>query len=68
MRIFQRLEETPRATSVSKRSRATPRSKSTTEVTPKSGRSNVLYAIEGSRQRYDQNRIQNNRHKSPTRI
>lgn len=55
--MFQRLEVTPRATSVSKRSRAIPRLRSTTEVIPKSGRSNVPFAIEGFQQRYDQNRI-----------
>lgn len=55
--MFQRLEVTPRATSVSKRSRATPRSRSTTEVIPKSGRSNAPFAIEGFQQRYDQKLI-----------
>lgn len=55
--MFQRLEVTPRATSVSKRSRATPRLRSTTEVIPKSGRSNAPFAIEGFQQRYDQKLI-----------
>lgn len=54
--VFQQLEETPRATSVSKRSRAIPHSRSTTEATPRSGRSNVPCATEVSRQRYDRNR------------
>lgn len=54
--VFQQPEETPRATSVSKRSRAIPHSRSTTEATPRSGRSNVPCATEVSRQRYDRNR------------
>lgn len=55
--MFQQPEETPRAISVSKRSRVTRRSRSTTGVTQKNGRSNAPFAIEDSRQRYGRTQI-----------